>query len=164
MTDADISNAVLKTIRQIIRAIDLQSKQLVKKYGLTGPQLVVLKEIAEVKEISIGQLSRDICLSQATVTNIVDRLETKGALRRIRSPEDRRKVMVQATEKTFTLLAGKPSLFQENFIHEFQKLPLWEKTQLLSSLQRLAEMMNADKLKAEPVLVSGPLDETEPEL
>ncbi len=45
MIQQDLSDSVLSTLRQIIRAIDLQSRQLAKKYGLTGPQLIILKEI-----------------------------------------------------------------------------------------------------------------------
>lgn len=158
MKDNQLCNAVLKTIRQITRAVDLQSKQLVKKYGLTGPQLIILKEVARAKELSIGKLSRDICLSQATVTNIVTRLETRQALQRTRSSQDKRKVMVKATQKTFSLLSENPSLLQERFIREFEKLPLWERTQLLSSLQRISSMMNAEELATEPLLVSSSLD------
>lgn len=143
MKQNDLSNEVLKTIRQIIRAIDLQSRKLAKTHGLTGPQLVVLKELAEYDEITIGDLSRKISLSQATVTNIIERLEHKGIVTRIRSGADKRKVFVKTTDKASLLLQNAPSLLQEGFVDNFNKLELWEKNLLLSSLQRVASMMNA---------------------
>ena len=75
----DISEEVLVTIRQIVRAIDLHSKKLAKTYGLTGPQLIVLQEIADRDVLTTGDLAKNISLSHATVTSIVDRLVARGA-------------------------------------------------------------------------------------
>ena len=41
------SNALLVALRQINRAIDLQSKKLEKETGQTTPQLLLLKELAK---------------------------------------------------------------------------------------------------------------------
>ena len=65
-----ISEKVIITLRQIIRAIDIQSKYLYKCYGLSGPQLIILRELSGVPEISIGHLAKEISLSQATVTDL----------------------------------------------------------------------------------------------
>ena len=73
----DISEEVLITLRKIIRAIDIHSRYLVKQYGLTGPQLLVLKEILRLKETHISVIAERISLSQPTVTDILDRLEAK---------------------------------------------------------------------------------------
>jgi hypothetical protein len=46
-------------------------------------------------------------------------------------------------------------LLQERFEKRLSDLKDWEKMQLLSSLQRIAEMMNAEDIDASPVLASG---------
>jgi len=153
----NINHQVLKTIRQIIRAVDIQSKKLVKRFGLTGPQLVIIKELENGQEISIGDLAKNVSLSQATVTNIIERLETKGYVTRIKSSQDKRRVIVKPTDKIQSILDQNPSLFQDYFIKRFNNLKPWEKNLLLSSLQRIAAMMNAEDIEAQPVLVSGPL-------
>ena len=160
----ETTEEVVITIRQIIRAIDLQSKKLTKRYGLTGPQLIVLKEIQKSPEKPISEVSRKISLSQATVTSILDRLEQQGFAQRQRSEKDKRKVNIYLTKKAETILAANPSLLQEEFTVEFDKLEDWEKNMLLSSLQRLAAMMNAEKIQAPPVLVSGPIAATPQEV
>lgn len=141
------SELVFATLRQIIRAIDLQSKQLTKKHGLTGPQLLILKELQK-KNISttISDISKHASLSQATVTSIIDRLEQQGLVERKRSSTDKRRVDVILNEKAKLILDIKPSLMQDEFIQNFQRLEEWEQTLLLSSLQRIASMMNADKI------------------
>ncbi len=152
------SDQILATIRQIIRAIDLQSKNLVKQYGLTGPQLLVLKELYKDSEQTIGSLSKNISLSQATVTSILDRLEKQGCVTRIRHESDKRKVRLELSEKSVEILNTNPNMLQEDFVKRFDTLNEWEKLQLISSLQRVASMMRADNIKSPPVLTSGPLD------
>jgi DNA-binding MarR family transcriptional regulator len=157
MDQQDSADAVVSTIRQIIRSIDLQSKQLTKKYGLTGPQLIVLKEIYKSPGKKLSEISRQVSLSQATVTSILDRLEQQGFVERQRDITDKRKVNVLLNEKAQNILKTNPSLFQEEFSNRFEQLAEWEKSMILSSLQRLSEMLNAENIQSPPILTSGPL-------
>ena len=68
---------VLIALRQIIRAIDMHSKRLIKEAGLTSPQLLLLKGINELGQISMRQLADHTNMSQATATTIMDRLESR---------------------------------------------------------------------------------------
>lgn len=52
---------------------------------------------------SAGAIARVSGLTPAAVTALIDRLEARGFLTRTRSTEDRRKVVVEATEKTRNL-------------------------------------------------------------
>jgi DNA-binding MarR family transcriptional regulator len=151
---------VLVALRRIIRAVDLHSKYLAQRYGLTGPQLVLLQEIVHSQPVSTGALAQRISLGQATVSSILDRLEKRGLVKRSRSEKDKRRVMNEVTDNATRILEQSPSLIQQHFVTEFGKLDDWERSLLLSTLQRVARMMNADELEASPVLVSGPLDAT----
>ena len=143
---------VLITLRRIIRAIDLRSRRLMQQAGLTGPQLLVLQALGNNEQMSAGDLAREINLSQGTVTSILDRLEKRGLIQRVRSESDRRKVFVTLTVHGQEQLARAPTLLQEHFIERFSKLKDWEQHQILASLQRLAEMMDAQDIDAAPVL------------
>ncbi|MEE4606381.1 MAG: MarR family transcriptional regulator [Desulfobacteraceae bacterium] len=55
---------------------------MVKQVGLTGPQLITLREIANAVEISITNIAGGVSLSQPTVTGILDRLEKRGLVRK----------------------------------------------------------------------------------
>jgi DNA-binding MarR family transcriptional regulator len=46
--------------------------------------------------LSAGDLARQTGLATASVTNLVDRLERKGFVRRLRDPRDRRRIVVEA--------------------------------------------------------------------
>ena len=57
---------------------------------------------------------------------------------------DRRKVMVSPTTAAETALADAPPLFQEHFTKAFARAPEWQQTQILSSLQRIVSLMEAE--------------------
>jgi DNA-binding MarR family transcriptional regulator len=128
----------------------MHSKQLVKRYGLTAPQLMVLKEIMADQDINIGRVAKKVSLSQATVTNIIDRLENRGLVTRERSVQDKRRVIVRVTEQTREILKNDPSVLQEEFVSKFKELEDWEQNLILSSIQRIAKMMNAENLEISP--------------
>jgi len=146
---------VLVALRRVIRATDLHSKRLSKHAGLTGPQLLIMRTIRDLGEVTIGTIAEQVSLSQATVTTILDRLEHRELVYRVRSTRDKRKVHAHLTEKGDDILARAPNPLQEDFIEKYQSLEEWEQTMILSSLQRVANMMNADDIDASPVLTVG---------
>ncbi len=141
------SDKILATLKQITRALDIQSKNLTRKYGLTGPQLLVLKELYKNSSLSLKQVAENVSLSQATVTSIMDRLEKMQFVMRVRNIHDKRKVNIKLAEKATDILSMNPGLLQEQFSEQFEKLEQWEKNYLLSALQRIALMMNAENIK-----------------
>ncbi|MCF7927498.1 MAG: MarR family transcriptional regulator [Spirochaetales bacterium] len=159
MEQSLINQQVIVALRQITRAIDLHSKQLQKEYGLTVPQLISLKRIQTEEPISVGRLAGQISLSHATVTRILDRLELKGLVERCRDTIDKRKISVRVTDAGKELLDQNPTLMQEVFLRRFSNLEDWEKTLILSSIQRLASMMDVEDNDTHPILSTEPLHE-----
>jgi DNA-binding MarR family transcriptional regulator len=148
---------VLVALRRVIRATDLHSKRLSKHAGLTGPQLLIMRSIRDLGEVTIGTIAEKVSLSQATVTTILDRLEHRKLVYRVRSTQDKRKVHAHLTEDGADILARAPQPLQEDFIKKFQSLHEWEQTMIIASLQRVANMMDADDIDASPVLDVGPV-------
>ena len=159
----EFSEEILVALRQIIHATALHSKYLVKRFGLTGPQLLILSRLSHKELKSVGEIAREVSLSQATVTDILDRIELRGLVSRKRSSEDKRRTTVKLTEKGVDLLRNKPSLLQEQFLNRFSALDEWEQTAILSSLQRVGTMMKADVITAPPVLDTGPIPKADEE-
>ena len=156
-TQADLSRCdeVLIALRRVIRAIDLHSRQLVRSHGLTAPQALILKEIVSSREISVGTVAQRVNLSQATVTDILNRLEKRALIKRERSATDRRRVLVRPTRDASATIDSGPPLLQEDFVRRFSELEDWEQTLLLASLQRIAALMDAQAIDAAPVLTAG---------
>lgn len=148
MQKQNLCHEVLVELRKINRAMDIHSKKLVQKFGLTAPQMVILKEIINLERVTVSVLARNASLSLATVTTILDRLEKNECVTRVRDVADKRLVYVQATDKAKQIIQNAPTLLQEHFIEKFEKLENWEQSLLLSSLQRIAHMMNAQKIES----------------
>jgi DNA-binding MarR family transcriptional regulator len=55
-----------------------------------------LSVLQRLGPLSAGDLARRTGLATASVTNLVDRLERKGFVRRVRDPRDRRRIVVEA--------------------------------------------------------------------
>jgi hypothetical protein len=89
---------ILLALRRVIRATDLQSKRLSKSSRLTAPQLLIMRIIRDLGQVTIGTIANKVSLSQATVTTILDRLELRNLVYRVRSTVDKRKIHAHLTE------------------------------------------------------------------
>lgn len=158
--NTDVSEDILIALRRVIRAIDQHSRNLVTTHGLTGPQAILLTEIVRRGSLTGSELAMHVSLSQATVTDVVKRLESRGLLERNRDRADKRKIILKATGEGMALVGHSVPLLQERFQQRLSELRDWEQLQLLSSLQRIAEMMNAEDLDAAPMLASGAITAT----
>ncbi len=156
--DPAITENILIALRRVIRAIDQHSRNLVQSHGLTGPQALLLTEIVRSGAMTGSELAKHASLSQATVTDIVKRLENRGLLERTRDTLDKRRQLLKATVQGELLIKQSVPLLQDRFQARLTELKEWEQTQLLASLQRIAEMMNAEDLDAAPMLTSGAIN------
>ena len=154
----DKIESVLVALRRVIRATDMHSKSLSKTTGLTAPQLLLLQIIDNRGDITIGEIATEMSLSQATVTTIIDRLEKRQLVYRQRSTQDKRRVFVHLTEAGKTSLVGAPTPLQDSFVQQFSDLDEWEQTMIISALQRVARMMDAQHIDASPLLDIGAPD------
>ncbi len=102
--------------------------------------------------MSISALSDEVSLSQATVTSIIDRLESRGLVQRKRSDVDKRVVHAVLTPDGERVLESAPTPLQEQFSARFTDLEDWEQTLIITALQRVASLMNAQEIDASPVL------------
>ncbi len=148
---------LLVSLRKVIRAIDLYSKKLSKETGLTSPQLLVLQSIYRHEGVMVKEIAEDINLSSATITSILDRLEKRELVTRLRSTQDKRKVEISLTQTGVDMIKDAPTPLQEHFIKSFESMEEWEQSQMLATMQRIVSMMNAGELDASPVLEVGVL-------
>ncbi len=137
-----VEDGVAWAIQSIVRAVDLHSRWFVLEHGLTGPQIATLRAACRFGRSTAGELARAVRLSQPTITGILDRLERKGLLTRSRSEHDRRTITVTPTPRGIEALRDVPSVLHARFRRQLAKLPEWEQTMILATLQRVASMMS----------------------
>ncbi len=146
---------ILRSLRKIIRAVDIHSRKLNHNFKITAPQLICLHCLLRESPLTLSQLAREISLGASTTTGIIDRLEIKGLVTRTRCPKDRRKVDLAITEAGRELTRVAPGLLQDQFAQALRELPEPEQAAITLSLERVVELMGAAHLDASPNLMSG---------
>ena len=146
---------ILRSLRQIMQAVDLHSRHLTSVYSITGPQLVCLLAIAERGPLTLSELAQAIYLRSSTVVGIVDRLEREAFVKRERGKLDRRVVFIDITEQGRKFVEKAPSPIQDQLEDRLQSLSLDEQLQIAASLEKVAELMGAERIDAAPLLQTG---------
>lgn len=139
---SDLQDGILRALRRLTRCIDLYSRQLASRHGLTGPQLVCVRTLARLGPTTPSVLAREMDLSQATITGIVDRLEAQNLVTRHRDTTDRRRVTVGLSEQGLAVAASAPSALHDIFSDRLAQMPESEQRAIHHSLERIVDMMS----------------------
>jgi DNA-binding MarR family transcriptional regulator len=75
---------IVWSVRRLVRAVYLDSQKISKRYGLTEPQSAVLRNLFNNGSMSSADLSRTLYVTPSNITGIIDRLEKKKFVERIR--------------------------------------------------------------------------------
>lgn len=89
----------IRLLWQLDHALNKRSRRLLAKVGVTAPQRFLLKVVGMRPGCSPGQLARFLHVTPATVTRVVQRMESAGFLRREADPDDSRRVRLHLTPK-----------------------------------------------------------------
>ncbi|MCC5987352.1 MAG: winged helix-turn-helix transcriptional regulator [Pararhodobacter sp.] len=136
--------SLVKQIRRLVRALDMQSRRIDRQVGLTMPQLIVLGALGRLGEVTSRALAAEVDLSPPTVAGILDKLEAKGLIRRYRSERDRRIVHARLTEAGRLALARAPDPLGAQLGGGFRALPEPQRRAILQGLALLGELAAAD--------------------
>ncbi|WP_209010807.1 MarR family winged helix-turn-helix transcriptional regulator [Labrenzia sp. PHM005] len=82
-------------------------------------------------------------------------LVEKKLVERYRSASDRRIVHTKLTDEGRETVATLPGLLHEEFEAKFATLPAEDRSRLVQAMAKVAEMLNAHKLDAAPILTTG---------
>jgi len=151
-----LERSIVRSLRRIIRAVGLYSRELLRRHNLTAPQLATLRQLRRHGALSAGELARSIAVSQATVTGIVDRLEVRSLVTRSRDPKDRRRVVIDLTEAGREAVASSPPPLHERFLLRLAERSVEEREEIDRVLREIVRMMEAEEVEAAPVLAAEP--------
>lgn len=148
-------------MRRILRSTETQARALMTRTGLTPSQLVLLQKL-DGTELTASSLAARLGVSQATMTVMIQKLEARGLIARRQCSLDRRRSWLSLSPVGQDALRGTPDGLQEKFASEFGKLQGWEQMAIVSSLIRVADMLDAEP-DAAPLIDSAPSLTTLPE-
>jgi len=138
---------IIYQIRRLIQARELYTKELNKKYSVTAAQLNCLLALHESGPLPLSHIAKLIMVKSSTVTGIIDRLERKGLVERVRTSRDRRVITIQLTEAGTRLANNAPPPIQQKIMDGLKKLPKEDIERIVTGLNMLTTMLDVQNLE-----------------
>lgn len=151
----DRTDTSLIALRRILRATELYGRDLARDAGLTAVQLRVLQIVAEKGRSTPTEIATRMGVSQATISVLIKKLEKYGLLERHKSLTDRRQTDLEITSAGLDKVNVAPDALQQRYVAQFEGLADWEQSMIVAVLERVAGMLDASDIPAEPVLTTG---------
>jgi DNA-binding MarR family transcriptional regulator len=124
--------------------VDLFSRQTLRDFGVSGPQIWALRTIDEGSVVSMGELAQRMHLHMSTISGIIDRLESGRLVTRERSSADARVMELRLTARGRSLLAKAPEPPRSKAARGLQRLSPKDLTRVHSALLLIAQAMDVE--------------------
>lgn len=131
------AQTIMDALRRIVQALRQSSVQNQQSARITGAQALVLKHVAARDGVSVNDLAGLTFTHQSTVSEVVSRLEGRGLLRRVRTPEDGRRCALYLTEAGSAVARNTVLTAQEKLMQALRDLPPPLVAQLAQGLDAL---------------------------
>ena len=89
----------IRLLAQCFHAFEKVSSTHIRRLGLTSPQFDIIATLGNTAGMSCKELGEKTLITKGTLTGVIDRLESKGLVRRTIKMEDRRSMIIQLTER-----------------------------------------------------------------
>lgn len=143
---ADQVREILKHFRMLFRSVQKHSHWVEEQCGVSGAQLWALWELLVSPGLKVSELSRLLSIHQSTASNLLDKLEKRGLIRRERGGPDQRVVRIFLEPAGLEIINKAPRPAQGILVGALQHLP----DETLNNLQAALEQVAARvKLKDE---------------
>jgi DNA-binding MarR family transcriptional regulator len=99
MKKAELIAELFSAVRANQLATDKMDDTAARGMGVNRTDARALDIVERLGPVTAGRLSIDAGLTSGAVTAVIDRLVEKGYVRRVADPSDRRRVLIEKTEK-----------------------------------------------------------------
>ncbi|MDH3344144.1 MAG: MarR family transcriptional regulator [Desulfobacteraceae bacterium] len=144
---SDHTKQIIFSIRRLIQASELYTKELNRKYQISAAQLNCILTLYEYGPLPPSKIADHMMVKSSTVTGVVDRLEKKGFAERMRNSPDRRVITIQLTEAGKKLAENAPPPIQQKIIDGLKQTEKAKIEQIVRSLSMLTDMLDVQDLE-----------------
>ena len=138
---------IVFSIRRLMQAGEHYTKELNKIYNVSAAQINCLLALHENGPLPPSQIAKHVMVNSSTVTGIIDRLEKKDLVKRLRVSQDRRVITVELTQSGEILAENAPSPIQQKIIDGLDKLSPSEIEEIALTLKRLTDMLDVQDIE-----------------
>ncbi len=137
--EESLESLAWRTYAKTYRAVYAYVNSDLRQYGLTPPQYAVIRSIgtSDSGVLTMSEIGKQMVVTYANVTTVVDNLEKLDYVRRTRDSNDRRCIMVELTPAGVRLFKK----IREAHVKEIEKLMKVLSGQELENLIRYADKL-----------------------
>ena len=136
-----LDNQICFAVYSAAHAFNKVYKPLLDRLGLTYPQYLVMLSLWERDGVPLKDIGERLFLDSGTLTPLLKRLETAGLVKRTRSTEDERQVLIALTAQGQALKEKARSVPQS--ILEATDCSVGQLVELKSEIVALRDRLNA---------------------
>jgi DNA-binding MarR family transcriptional regulator len=136
-----LDNQICFAVYSAAHAFNRVYKPLLDRLGLTYPQYLVMLSLWERDGVPVKDIGERLFLDSGTLTPLLKRLEAAGLVKRTRSTEDERQVLIALTPQGQTLKEKARNVPQS--ILEASDCSVTELVALKSEIVSLRDRLNA---------------------
>lgn len=136
--------SIEKHLRKVDYIIRKNGRMILSDFGITVPQFTALQALINNGDMTIGELSQQMDLACSTITDLIDRMEKNGLVKREKDQKDKRVVRVVVLSKGHDILQ-KVLDRRISFLEiKLEGLSVTEVEGLKTALEKLYVEMNED--------------------
>ena len=87
----------MQSVWDLMHALDVRSKRMVKSVGVTGPQRLVIRIIGQKPNQTASEIAETLGKHPSTLTGVLARLQGRNLINRVADAEDRRRARFTLT-------------------------------------------------------------------
>lgn len=147
----DYGRRIVQALRQISQCMDMNSRYLHVFAQTTMPQLACLEELLSNGNLTISALAKKLYLSSGAIVGIIDRLEEKDMVKRVRSATDRRAVFVEITRKGREFVKDNPHILHNRLKNTLDKYSDAEQILMANAIEMVLGVLRESNARVNPV-------------
>jgi DNA-binding MarR family transcriptional regulator len=134
--DPAAANRAMLALREVIRAFNVGTKKLERRFGLSGAQLETLEILRGTPGLSPTDLAHRTAIDQSTASVVVKRLAESGFVNRRQQDGDRRRTQLTLTPEGEAILREAPPSVPARLREAFMRMAQQERVTLTQLLDR----------------------------
>jgi DNA-binding MarR family transcriptional regulator len=108
---------------------------------LSMPEFIALDKVSATPDCSVQEVGRRLGFSKSGATRVVNRLEKKGCIQKLRSAEDGRICCIAITDKGKQVLESADVRYQQQFEEIVAKIPGLSEQEIATVLSKVAAVV-----------------------
>lgn len=141
---AHAEDAFSKVLR-LVRTVQTGMHNMDSSHGLSGSQMWALWQISAQPGLRVSELAEAQHIHASTASNMLDKLEVRGLVRRERRDSDSRVVRIYLSEQGMAVVKDVPGPTQGRLRRALQELPAPVLAGLLEGLTSVLALMDNEK-------------------